>query len=192
MRIVFVASLAGKKQLEENYRQIVVLCRQHNHKIFDDYVFKYDAEYLTKGNINSLKRNYKNISYEIKKADVLIAEVTQSSLGVGRFISIALEYHKPILLLYSRYIPRAFVYDPTRLITLRKYSLSNPKELEHKIIKFLQIAVKKRLTYRFNLMLTKEMEEYLTTTISRENLSKADYIRKLISEKMEKDSRIYS
>jgi TPP-dependent 2-oxoacid decarboxylase len=187
MKIVFVASLAGRKQLEENYRLIAALCRRHNHKVFDDYVFKYDVEYLAKGNIISLKRNYKKISYEIKKADALIAEVTQSSLGVGRFISLALEYRKPVLLLYSRYIPRAFVYDPTRLISLKKYFLSKPRELERKIINFIQKVNKKKLTYRFNLMLTKEMNEYLTVASSHKNLSKADYLRNLISEKMKKE-----
>jgi len=186
MKIVFVASLAGKKQLENNYKLITTLCRQHNLKVFDDYVFKYDEEYLAKRNINSLKKNYKRITYEIKKSDALIAEVTQSSLGVGRFISIALEYHKPILLLYSKYIPRAFVYDPTRLISLKKYSLSKPKDLEYKIINFIQTVNKKKLIYRFNLMITKEMDEYLATESKRENLSKADYLRKLISEKMVK------
>ena len=120
MKMVFIASIAGKETLETNYSLINKLCKKLGHKIFDDYIFEQSPEILSSSSFSKHKENYKKITSEIKDSDVMIAESTQSSLGVGRLISIALQLHKPILVLYSKYPPRTLVVDPTRLIILRQ------------------------------------------------------------------------
>lgn len=181
MKLVFVASLAGKESLNQSYKKIVSICRDLNHEVFDDYVTQHTQDALERASVNNLKETYKKITAEIKASDAVIAETTQSSLGVGRYIGTALQYHKPILVLYRNYLPRTLVFDPTRLITIKKYSIEDEKRLKEILQKFATTAEKKKLTYRFNFMIDKNMNNYLEFKSKKEGISKADYMRKLIS-----------
>lgn len=188
MKIVFIASIAGKELLEENYRMISDLCREKGNEVFDDYIFKHTPELLAKSSIISLKKNYHKITAKIKQCDFMIVESTQSSLGVGRYIGVALHFHKPILVLYTKYPPRTLLGDPTRLITIKKYLPNNKKGLEEKLEQFSKQAEKKIFTYRFNLMLSHEMNNYLLYKSKENGMSKADYIRNLVDADMNSKS----
>lgn len=180
MKIVFIASIAGKEHLEENYHMISDLCQKNGHDVYDDYTFKHTPAILAKSSISNLKRNYKKITAKIKACDIVIAETTQSSTGVGRYIGVALQYHKPVLVLYTTYPPRALLADPTRLITIKKYNPHSIKVLEAKLHQFFIQAENKLYTYRFNIMLSNEINEYLHDKSKENNVSKADYLRNLI------------
>lgn len=190
MKIVFIASLAGKEYLIENYRIISDLCKKNGNEIFDDYVFKHKQMILRKSNIAVLQKIHNSMVLKIKLCDLMIVESTQSSLSVGRYIGIALQYHKPILVLYTDHPPRALIADTTRLITLKKYYKNDKNGLKEKLEHFFIQAKKKIFIYRFNIMLSHEINNYLLFKIDENNISKADYIRELIISDMNKNTTL--
>ena len=98
-------------------------------------------------------------------------------------MTIALSYLKPVLVLYQKNPHGVLVGDPNRLLFLEKYNITDLDELKKKIAKFILLAKKKTLKNRFNLMLDDEMVEFLDIQAKKLNLSKADLIRQMVSEK---------
>lgn len=131
------------------------------------------------------KIKYTQISQDIKNADGVIIEGTRSTLDIGRFIAAALQYHKPVLILYKNSIPDTLADDTHTLVTIKQYNDTQPHVLEDEILsQFITRVEKKKLLYRFNLMLSKEMNMYLMEKAKTKGVSKADYIRTLITEDM--------
>lgn len=188
MKIVIIASIAGKEYLIENYKIISELCKKNGNEVFDDYIFKHRRDILRKSSITILKEIHNNMILKIKQCDFMIVESTQSSLSVGRYVGVSLQYHKPILVLYTDHPPRALIADPTRLITLKKYSLDDKKDLKEKLEHFFKQAEKKIFIYRFNVMLSHEINNYLLYKANENSISKSDYVRKLIVSDMNKNT----
>jgi TPP-dependent 2-oxoacid decarboxylase len=139
--------------------------------------------YTKKGSGNKLQ--YKTISAEIKQADGVIIEASRPTLDIGRFIATALQYHKPVLILYQGELPDVLADDTHTLVTIKEYEEPKHDHLEQKILSsFLTKVEKKKLLYRFNLMLSKEMNMYLMDKAKTKGVSKADYIRTLITDDM--------
>lgn len=69
MKLVFVASLAGKESLNQSYKKIVSICRDLNHEVFDDYVTQHTQDALEKA--SAFLMSTKNISPNLKKFIVL-------------------------------------------------------------------------------------------------------------------------
>lgn len=131
------------------------------------------------------KISYKQISADIKNADGVIIEATRPTLDIGRFIATAFQYHKPVLVLYQGTIPDTLADDSHSLMTIKEYHETKPRELEHKILsQFVTKVENRKLLYRFNLMLNKEMNMYLMDKAKKQGVSKADYIRTLIYKDM--------
>jgi len=70
---------------------------------------------------------------------------------------------------------------------LKKYSLKNKDDLKQKIEAFLELASKRKLKNRFNLMIDDETLNFLSNESAKQNQSKADFIRNLIRDSMEKN-----
>jgi hypothetical protein len=178
MKIVLLAPNTSQKNTIKEYQMIADVCKKLKHTVNADYIHHAkDAK--------EMEKKYKNVMNEIKEADVVVAEATTLTVDVSRLITFALQYHIPTLVLYRDKSPESFVFESSRLLLLKHYSPSN---LEEVIKTHLKKINRKKLIYRFNLMLSKELGSFVMDRSKENRVSKADYIRQLIVDDMEKTS----
>lgn len=184
MNIFFHASIYGKRLYEKQYKNIVKICSEIGNNVYADHILRRSYHDTDKFTREEHEKDFKKITNEIKKSDAVIIEGTYPSIGTGHYMTIALGYLKPALVLYQKNPHGVLVGDPNRLLFLDKYDINKPDDLKRKIIKFLLVAKKKTLKNRFNLMLDEEMVDFLDIQAKRMNLSKADLVRQMIFEKI--------
>jgi hypothetical protein len=176
MDIVFIAP-TGMKKIPQEYEEIIRVCKQLRTKVNADYIKE------TPHNVKDMEKKYWKTVDTIKHTDIVIAEATQLTVDISRLISISLQNHVPTILLYKEKSPASFVFEPSRLLLMKHYSLDTLEEI---LRQHLKKVSKKKLLYRFNLMLSKELGSYVMDKSKKQRVSKADYIRKLITDDMEK------
>ncbi len=183
MKIFFHASIYGKRFYEKQYKTIVEICESNKNQVYSDHILKRNYRDTDKFSREDHERDFRKITDEIKKSDAVIVEGTYPSIGTGHYMTIALSYLKPVLVLYQKNPHGVLVGNPNRLLFLEKYNIKDLDKLKKKIARFMLLAKKKTLKNRFNLMLDDEMVEFLDIQAKKLNLSKADLIRQMISEK---------
>ncbi len=125
------------------------------------------------------------LTKEIKKADALVVEATESNFELGRFITLALQQHKPVLMLQNENKIVPLLLGSSRLVSLETYKAGNKKEMDQILSGFFKTVAKQRLLYRFNFMMSREMDAFVRDKAKENGMSKADYIRTLIMTDME-------
>ena len=97
MTIYFAASIRGGRGDQEIYRQIIDLLRQHGTVLTEHFG---DASLTSAGeDLSDCAIHDRDLEW-LRSADVLVAEVTTPSLGVGYEIGRAVEWGKRIVCLY--------------------------------------------------------------------------------------------
>jgi hypothetical protein len=125
------------------------------------------------------------LTKEIKKADALVVEATESNFELGRFITLALQQHKPVLMLQNENKIVPLLLGSSRLVSLETYRDDNKKEMNNLLSGFFKTVAKQRLLYRFNFMMSREMDAFVRDKAKENGMSKADYIRTLIMTDMD-------
>jgi len=124
------------------------------------------------------------VTKEIKRTDAVILETSNINFDMGRLMTLSIFQHKPVLLLQEKGKNSSVELGANRLVNTKTYILGKDTELERKIEDFMKAVKKQRLTYRFNLMLSRDINTYLAEQSADKNISKADYIRSLIIQDM--------
>ncbi|MDQ6985869.1 MAG: hypothetical protein Q9M91_00240 [Candidatus Dojkabacteria bacterium] len=114
-------------------------------------------------------------------ADAVIIDGTHPSFRLGYEATIATQHKKPTLVVsktkdYSDLINAPYLYGAI----YTKYTISEI------VTNFLNEAKKKALRHRFNLMISDEEKEYLDQKSLFEGVSKAEYIRNLVRNDLNK------
>jgi len=120
------------------------------------------------------------ITRQIKKSDAIVVESSTTNFDLGRLLALAIFQHKPILILQQKGKERAIELGNNRLVNTKTYKPEKTDELEKKLKDFMKTVQQQRLTYRFNLMLSRDINLYLSEKAQASAISKADYIRSLI------------
>jgi len=128
------------------------------------------------------------ISKQKKDADVIVVEVTHSSIGIGQEISMALLHNKFVIALHKDSATPHILKDikSDKLIVLG-YNQSNLREIISNAINF----ISKEKDQRFNMMLSSDLVNFLNEKSQKMNKSKADIIRSLLVEEMAKEDKYY-
>jgi len=100
MTIYFAVAVRGGRAQQPTYASIVSVLKEQGHTVLNEHVV--DEEISDYGETDLSKEQIQKREMErLSKADVLIAEVTTPSLGVGYLIANALEIHKRVVCLYQ-------------------------------------------------------------------------------------------
>ncbi len=126
-----------------------------------------------------------SISNEIKNADAVVISPSVSGIELGGCISLALQHRKSTLLLYTKSKPQSVLFSSSHLINPVKWDATAEKNLEEIMKPFFSDTRKKKLLYRFNLMLSREMNLFLGKRSREYGVSKADFVRQLITHDMQ-------
>lgn len=117
----------------------------------------------------------------IKSADILVAEITSPSTGVGQQIAFALSWKIPVIAIYKKGAqnPSRFtIGTPSELISIVEY---DENDLKKKLYDNFENFSKKRFE-KFNFISTREINEFLEKKSNKLGFSKSQLLRKIIAD----------
>ena len=130
MKIYLSAAIRGGRSLQANYQAINEYLQENGHTVLTHHVASANVTEIEE--TMSDKEIYTQDIDWIDECDVLIAEVSIPSLGVGYEIAYTLGFDKPVLGLYeeNRVISAMIAGNTSEKLTLRSYE-SIPKLFLH-------------------------------------------------------------
>lgn len=147
--------------------------------------YKVENEKITP--INHTTKTAENIKNEIIKSDLMIAEISIPSFGLGYHVCLAKMYQIPVICLYhTKYKDnisptlKSMVKDN---FVLEEYDDATLKKILEKSLK--QLSPHKT---RFNFNLSQKYFQYLNILAKEKNKTKTEIIHDLIAEKFEKET----
>lgn len=183
MRVAIVVSKKSKEGLEKA-KKIAEIVKNFNHTV-DNSMIKRSREEEMKDFSKTFKTNMNSV----KNADVIIAESTEYSAGLGFLVAKAIDERKNILCLQSIDAHKkgsATLQGATsKSLTYLKY---NEENLEDLLKNYLD-EVKNKLDTKFILIISPDIDKYLKWAGDEYRLHKAQIVREAVEDKMKKDKR---
>ncbi|MEI8067960.1 MAG: hypothetical protein WCG91_03380 [Candidatus Shapirobacteria bacterium] len=186
MKIYFIAS-SRLVNIEPKLYQSIYSKLAVGNKMLSDKVLKW-----TKKGLKDLKTepltakisNYKESVECVRKADLVVMEVSGHSMSIGYLISKALEISKPVIALYKKDHAPNFIkgiVDPKLIIT----------EYENEsVLRTIEEAINKAkslVDVRFNFFVNPKILTYLDWISNQKMLPRSVFLRNLIEHEMKKD-----
>lgn len=198
MKIHFACSTSELEIYGKNYVDICDLVRDAGHTITRDWIDNAVAtlDDYKKGKIKIDRVDVYNKAVEsILASDVVIIEGTVSSFSIGHQTTLALSKNKPTLvLLYNdgsdkkNKLQNSFISGiKSPLLTIAKYS--SKEDIKRILANFLTKSTGP--TIKFNIVLSKEIENYLDWASFYYKMNKSEFIRDIIIKHMNKDDSNY-
>ena len=187
MKIYFAASTSALPKQKENYNTIISYLAS-SHELLDNWLL--DKLSSRQTSLNSQEILLREAS-KIKQADLIVAEVTTPSLGVGYLIGQALANRKPILCLYDQTERRQNISDivsgsTSSLLILKYYQ---PNNIISVIKKYLKNFKKPQLA-KFNFLISPEIKQYLDWGAAKERTTRSEFLRhKIIKDLISNDKQ---
>ena len=135
MKIYFACSITGGREFESVYQSIVHALAENGHSVLTAHLVESDVMEIEAG--HSPEYVYTRDTNWIRECDVLIAEVSVPSHGVGYEIGFALGIEKTILALHQddRNVSKMISGNPDKNLTVKMYS--SIEEAIHIALQFL-------------------------------------------------------
>ena len=133
MNIYFACSITGGREFESTYQEIVATLISDGHEIPTSHLAQ--AEAMENERVLAPREVYERDVNWIKDCDVLIAEVSVPSHGVGYEIAFALGIGKRVLCLHQkdRRVSKMISGNSTPLLKVIPYSTLNEAILQARI-----------------------------------------------------------
>jgi hypothetical protein len=164
-------------------KKIVDSLTKHGYKI-DTTHYKSTVENDEK----DLKVTYNKYMQSIKNSELVVAEVSFLSSGLGFFISAALNANKPVLALFNTEsnegVSKTLKGSTDKLMHYVEYDW---KSLDQHLVKFTS-TIKKKLDSKFILIISPEIDRYLEWSSQENRMHKAQIVRDAIEKVMNKDT----
>ena len=136
MKVYFSASIAGGRKYLDIYKKIVAYLKEIGHHVLTDHIV-IDNIFEFESKLKPAEIFQRDIDW-LNECDVLVAEVSNPSLGVGYEICYALEHRIPTFCIYQPgiFISRMIVGNTSSCLTLFEYP--DEESLYQKLDEFLQ------------------------------------------------------
>lgn len=180
MRIFLSAATENYANRQTAIEKIFQVIKDSNHTQTNPYPYKFFGD---KKQRNKTKDVSAKVKHSIKKSDIIVAEMSIPSFGVGYNICLALYYNLPIICLcqkqYSYNMPSFIKKIKSRRVQIIFYT---PENVEKLFKKSLRKAIPKKV--RFNMNLEPEVSSYLNYLSRKEGKPRTEVIQTLIKEKV--------
>jgi len=196
MKVHFACSTSELEKYKGNYLKICNLIKEMGHTITRDWIEE-AIQIVKEKKVNSLDREetYNKVVSSILASDVAIIEGTVASFSIGHQITLGLSKNKPTLFLISKQeakknvkVKNSFLAGiNSPLLKVVEYDDSN---LADTLNDFLNNNGG-RPVVKFNIVLTKEIENYLDWSSFTNKVNKSEFIRNLILKHMKDDDVQY-
>lgn len=186
MQVYFVASSRMVGKDTELYSRIYKTISSE-HKMVSDKVLKWikgGIKDLSKESIETKKENYLHVIKSIKKADIVVMEISGHSVSMGFILSKAMEENKPVIAMYTADMDPVFVKGiiNSKLI-LAEYKKENLEQVISESINKAKCLV----DMRFNFFVSPRILNYLDCVAQKRMIPKSVFLRHLIEREMKKD-----
>jgi nucleoside 2-deoxyribosyltransferase len=138
-RIYFCGSIRGGRQLEAAYG-IIIQILKHYGQVLTEHVGEPGEESDLDRNLNNRQIHDRDLKW-IRESDLVIAEVTIPSLGVGYEIARAIEMKKPVLCLFDASSGRKLSAMIAGCNEVRHYHYNSTDELGSALKQFIYAHV---------------------------------------------------
>lgn len=186
MKIYFIASsrLVGANP---NLYSKIYNFLNNEHKMVSGIVMKWikrGVKDLSGAPLKVKKGNYSESIDSVKKADIVVMEVSGHSMSMGYLISKALEMNKPVIVLYKKeYIPNFVKGISNSKLLISEYCEENIEEILGKMLKKADGLV----DVRFNFFVNSKILSYLDWVSQKKMLPRSVFLRNLIEKEMKKE-----
>jgi len=171
IKVYFSAPSSDLSKDKQHYKKIIKTITNHGDKLISNWIE--DDRKLKAKNLFDLTVD------EIKQADVVVADITRPSTGVGQQITLAISWKIPVIALKrfdSNHNSRFTLGTDSPYLEIIKYE---SESLNNKLITALNKVSKDKLI-KFNFVTTRDIYEYLDTKSKELGLSKSVLLRKII------------
>lgn len=161
-------------------------------KMVSDKVMKWikrGIKDLSVAPLKTTRDNYIKSIEAVKKADIIIMEVTGHSMSMGYLISKALELNKPVVALHKKEHPPIFIkgINDQKLI-ICEYESENVEEIMGGALK----RANSMVDVRFNFFVNTKILNYLDWVAQKRMQPRSVFLRNLIEREMRKDKEFKS
>ncbi len=181
MKIFFI----GERRFEENMKlnnQIVEILEHANYKVDKSLLEKKHEE-----DAANFEKAYKRNLTSIKNCDVIVAEVSGISSGIGFLLATALNQKKPVLALFNK----SFGQKAPLTLKGAGSKLFHYAEYDEKDLKSILLGsldhMRQILDSKFILIIPSEIDRYLEWASDYKRMHKAQLVREAIENFMSRD-----
>ncbi len=188
MKIFFQASPRGLVQYSEHITKTYRYIEKLGHTHLNDFIISKEAvKFYTYDEIQ-LQEIYQEVISEMKKADLVILDISIHSLTMGFYVKAALDFDKPTIILHAKnQKPRFFSGIQNDLLQILEYTPETIPETLEDAINF----AKDKINIRFNMFLSPELNNYLKWAAIRTGTQRSSFFRSLLLEHKEKHEEEY-
>lgn len=184
MKVYFTASARGTAEHLEQYKMIFDAIQSSGHQNLDKLVLNIDPNSFYDGNHEEQAKLYDRTIQLIKRADVVVLEVSVPSLSMGFVLHKALEMNKPVIALYQSSNSPFFVQGiENEKLQVIEY---DGRSLAENIANGLDYAQEKS-DVRFNFFISPAIGHYLDWVAKVKKIPRSVYLRNLIEKDMAKN-----
>ncbi|MCH7951210.1 hypothetical protein IH980_00535 [Patescibacteria group bacterium] len=188
MNVFFNASISGKREFKDNYRQIVESIEQLGHMVHSPHAIGRNIRDIAGETAEEAGAYYRRLRNNISRANICVFEVSYPSTGIGHEVTIALNLNKPVVALHVKdrppYILEAIPSDDLQVL---EYSLNTLKRI---LTDAVHIA-SEQMDTRFNFFISRRLSSYLDWISRKRRIPRAVYLRQLIKKEMSKQREFF-
>ena len=179
--------IAGKSNIGKDihyFRKITLLIKDAGHLLVKDWLDEVHEARKNTPHLNWTKIYREDIE-AIDKADAIIAEATTKSFGVGFQVALAIRSKKPVLLLVREEVDRRSMLwgIDEEAVQTKLYDNDTLNSVVLSFLKEYDVSTKEK---RFNLMLDRKLQNYLTLAAKKAGKTRSQLVRELIVCDMDK------
>ncbi len=182
MKVYFLGSISGKGQYLKNYQKIVEVLRSLKVEVIENTLEPTRA-YVEELSDEKKVEFYKKVLQWINQCDILIAEGSYPSIGIGHEISLAIEKGKPVVVLYEKNVHTSHLLEglhSDKLLVI-KYDFDELGDVVREAIDY----VSDQVDTRFNFFVSPKHQHYLDWISRNRMVPRAVHLRKLLENDMD-------
>lgn len=179
LNVYFTASIVGKKNFLSNYRVIVDILRAKGFTVQAEHILNVSETEIRMETREQRLKFQHQLERWIQKCDLMVAETSFPSISVGFEISLAVQYGKPVLILYSGANPPSLLaHHSEEKFVCEKYTVNTVKEIIDDFVNYVRGSSDTRFTF----FITPKIAGYMEKVSRKEKMPKSVYLRKLIEQ----------
>ncbi len=183
MKIYFSVSISQlDEELKVNCNTIVSTMYELGHSVINDAILSKTKNAYESQSTEEAIEAQKSLTKLKKKADLVVVEVSKSSIGLGQEIALALSMNKPVIALYRDGVdPHLLRDEGGDLLLLARYNQKNLRKVLEDAIEY----ASSHQDVRFNFFISPAIGQYLDWISQSKKIPRSVYLRNLIEKDME-------
>ncbi len=184
MRVHFMAPVIKGNQ--EDYKKIADVIEKIGHDLLTRHAIERNPDKIVTESAAEAELYSKKLFNWIKKADVIVFEVSQPDVSIGFEVASALNMSKPVIILTrkdSAGLPHALKGLHSDRLQLLTYDDSTLEEMLTLALEYAQ----ETSDVRFNFFITPTISTYLDWVAKEKKIPRSVYLRRLIEREMEEN-----